>query len=58
MNLEQRNKIALKVFHIFARVTDKITLSNDVITLGGQHIAFNEILIYYKRLQAVKNDAI
>tara|TARA_R110000737_G_scaffold79440_1_gene111354 strand:- start:16 stop:183 length:168 start_codon:yes stop_codon:yes gene_type:complete len=54
MNLEQRNKIALKVFHIFARVTDKITLCNDMITLGGQDIAFNEILTYYNRLKEVQ----
>lgn len=53
MNLEQRNKIALKVFRIFARVTDRVTLSNDMITLGGQDIAFNEILIYYNRLKEV-----
>lgn len=54
MNLEQRNKIALKVFRIFARVTDRVTLSNDMITLGGQDIAFNEILIYYNRLKEVR----
>jgi len=54
MNFEQRKKIALKGFRIFASVTDKITLSNDIITLGGHQIAFNEVLTYYNRLKEVK----
>jgi len=54
MNFEQRKKIALEVFHIFARVTNKITLSNDIINLGGMNITFNETLKYYNRLKEVK----
>ena len=55
MNLEQRNKIALKVFNKLCTMSKSdIALSNDTITINGAPLFFNGILDYYNRLQDIK----
>ena len=55
MNLEQRNKIALKVFNKLCTMSKSdIALSNDTITINGAPLFFNDILNYYNRLKDIK----
>jgi len=54
MNLEQRNKIALRVFNKLCTMSKSdIVLSNDTITINGAPLFFNDILDYYNRLKEV-----
>ncbi len=54
MNLEQRNKIALRVFNKLCTMSkNDLVLSNDTITINGAPLFFNDILDYYNRLKEV-----
>ena len=54
MNLEQRNKIALRVFKKLCTMsTNDLVLSNDTIKINGAPLFFNDILDYYNRLKEV-----
>ena len=54
MNLEQRNKIALRVFKKLCTMSkNDLVLSNDTIKINGAPLFFNDILDYYNRLKEV-----
>ena len=55
MTFKQRNKIALRVFNKLCTMSKSdIVLSNDIITINGAPLFFNDILDYYNRLKDIK----